>query len=53
MGIGAVRGVFEYWRTELGLGDVKLTTDMARKTFCTLGVKCARSWRTSRSPSSS
>ena len=42
MGLGAIRGVLEYWRVELGLGDLKLTTDMARKTFCTLGVKCAR-----------
>ena len=54
MGIGAIRGVLEYWRVELDLGGTKLTTDMARKTFCTLGVKCARKKirRTSRSPTS-
>ena len=39
MGLGSVRSVFEFWRPILKLGDVKLTTDMARKTFCTLGSK--------------
>ena len=37
MGLGSVRSVFEFWRPVLNLGDIKLTTDMARKTFCTLG----------------
>ena len=39
MGLGSVRSVFEFWRPVLKLGDIKLTTDMARKTFCTLGSK--------------
>ena len=39
MGQHGIRGVLEFFRPILGLGDVKLTTDMARKTFCTLGVK--------------
>ena len=39
MGQHGIRGVLEFWRPILGLGDVKLTTDMARKTFCTLGAK--------------
>ena len=39
MGLGAIRGVPEFWRIVEGLGNKKLTTDMARKTFCTLGAK--------------
>jgi hypothetical protein len=39
LGQHGIRGVLEFWRPILGLGDVKLTTDMARKTFCTLGAK--------------
>ena len=30
---------FEFWRPILDLGKDKLTTDMARRTFCTLGSK--------------
>ena len=41
MGLGAIRGVLEFWRVVEGLGNKKLTTDMARKTFCTLGAKYA------------
>ena len=39
MGIGAIRSVFEWWRPILDLGPDPLTTDMARKTFVTFGVK--------------
>ena len=39
MGIGAIRSVFEWWRPILDLGPVPLTTDMARKTFVTFGVR--------------
>ena len=39
MGIGAIRAVFEWWRPILDLGPDPLTTDMARKTFVTFGVK--------------
>ena len=39
MGIGAIRSIFEWWRPILDLGPVPLTTDMARKTFVTFGVK--------------
>ena len=39
MGVGLIRSVFEYWRPILGLGDKRLTTDQARRTFCTLGNK--------------
>ena len=39
MGIGAIRAVFEWWRPILDLGPNPLTTDMARKTFVTFGVK--------------
>jgi len=39
MGIGAIRSVFEWWRPILDLGTVPLTTDMARKTFVTFGIK--------------
>ena len=41
MGLGAIRGVLEFWRKVEALGKKKLTTDMARKTFCTLGAKYA------------
>ena len=40
MGQNAIRGVFEYWRIVEGLGKERLTADMARKTFCTLGKLC-------------
>ena len=40
MGLGSIRGVLEFWRKVEGLGKKKLTTDMARKTFCTLGKLC-------------
>ena len=43
MGIGAIRSVFEWWRPILDLGTVPLTTDMARKTFVTFGIKLHRS----------
>ena len=43
MGQTAIRGVLEYWRPILGLGNERLTTDMARKTFCTLGKLCTGS----------
>ena len=39
MGCGLIRSVFEYWRPILGLGNKRLTTDQARRTFCTLGNK--------------
>ena len=39
MGIGAIRSIFEWWRPILDLGPDHLTTDMARKTFVTFGVK--------------
>jgi len=39
MGTNSIRGVLEYWRKVEGLGKEKLTADMARKTFCTLGAK--------------
>jgi hypothetical protein len=32
-----IRGVFKYWNARLNLGLPKATSDMARKTFCTLG----------------
>ena len=51
MGRGAVNGVFEYWNVELGEGGKKmvpgkkLTTNQARKTFCTFGHKhTASNW---------
>ena len=43
MGMGSIRSVFEFWRPILDLGKDKLTTDMARRTFCTLGSKYTRS----------
>ncbi len=43
MGIGAIRSVFEFWRPILDMGPNPLTTDMARKTFVTFGVKLHRS----------
>ena len=43
MGIGAIRSVFEWWRPILDLGPDPLTTDMARKTFVTFGIKLHRS----------
>ena len=43
MGIGSVRSVFEWWRPILDLGTIPLTTDMARKTFVTFGIKLHRS----------
>ena len=42
MGMGSIRSVFEFWRPILDLGKDKLTTDMARRTFCTLGSKYTR-----------
>ena len=39
MGQNGIRGVLEFWRPILDLGDEKLTTDMIRKAFCTLGAK--------------
>ena len=39
MGFGSIQGVFEFWRPVLDLGDIKMTTDQARRTFCTLGHK--------------
>ena len=39
MGIGAIRSIFEYWRPVLDLGPDPLTTDMARKTFVTFGIR--------------
>ena len=41
MGIGAIRSIFEYWRPILDLGSNPLTTDMARKTFVTFGIRYA------------
>ena len=40
MGQNAIRGVLEFWRVVEGLGKERLTADMARKTFCTLGKLC-------------
>ena len=37
MGQGAVQGVLEFWNKKLGLSDKPLTTNQARKTFCTFG----------------
>ena len=39
MGVGLIRSIYEYWRPILGLGNKRLTTDQARRTFCTLGNK--------------
>ena len=39
MGMGRIRKCFEFWRPILDLGNEKLTTNMIRKTFCTLGAK--------------
>ena len=37
MGTTAIRDVLEFWNKELGLSENRLTTNMARKTFCTFG----------------
>ena len=34
-----IRKSFEFWRPKLGLGDVPLTADQARKTLATFGIK--------------
>ena len=39
MGVGLIRSIYEYWRPILDLGNQRLTTDQARRTFCTLGNK--------------
>ena len=39
MGVGLIRSIYEYWRPILDLGNKRLTTDQARRTFCTLGNK--------------
>ena len=39
MGVGLIRSIYEFWRPILDLGNKRLTTDMARRTFCTLGNK--------------
>ena len=39
MGVGLIRSIYEYWRPILDLGNERLTTDQARRTFCTLGNK--------------
>ena len=36
MGINKIRQVLEFWNRTLDLKQSKLTTNMARKTFCTL-----------------
>ena len=50
MGIGLIRSVFEFWRPILDLGPDQLTTDMARKTFVTFGVKYTERDQISRVP---
>ena len=37
MGTTAIRDVLEFWNKELGLSENRLTTNQARKTFCTFG----------------
>ena len=37
MGTGAIQGVLEFWNKELDLSEDHLTTNQARKTFCTFG----------------
>ena len=37
MGTSAIQGVLEFWNKELQLSDDRLTTNQARKTFCTFG----------------
>ena len=37
MGQSAIQGVLQFWNKKLGLSDKPLTTNQARKTFCTFG----------------
>ncbi len=37
MGDGSIREVLQFWNEKLGLSDKRLTTNQARKTFCTFG----------------
>ena len=44
-GITSIQGALEFWNKELGLSDKALTTNQARKTFCTFGHKhTASNW---------